>query len=80
VRDERVVAAICLAPVILARAGVLVGKRATVAGTFAAELEQCGATYTGPGVTVDGLVVTANAPKASRAFGEAIAQLLADGG
>jgi putative intracellular protease/amidase len=43
-------------------------------------LEQCGAAYTGPGVTVDGLVVTANAPKASRAFGEAIAQLLADGG
>lgn len=72
VREGKVVAAICLAPVVLARAGVLAGRRATVAGTFATELERRGATYTGPGVCVDGKVVTANAPKASQAFGEAI--------
>lgn len=72
----KVVAAICLAPVVLARAGLLAGRRATVAGTMSGEIEQRGATYQGPGVTVDGQVVTANAPKASQAFGEAIAALL----
>ncbi len=72
----KIVAAICLAPVVLARAGLLAGRRATVAGTMSGEIEQHGATYDGPGVTVDGTVVTANAPKASRAFGEAIAALL----
>ena len=75
----KVLAAICLAPVILANAGVLAGKQATVAGTEAKTLEQRGATYTGPGVTVDGRIVTANAPKASRLFGQKIAALLGEG-
>ncbi len=72
----KVVAAICLAPVILANAGVLKGRQATVAGTEAKTIEAKGATYTGPGVTVDGNVVTGNAPKASRPFGRAVAKLL----
>ena len=72
----RVVAAICLAPVILANAGVLKGRKATVAGTQAKAIEEKGAQYTGPGVTVDGNVVTGNAPKASRLFGQKIAELL----
>ena len=72
----RVIGAICLAPVILANAGVLNGKRATVAGTEAKTIEARGATYTGPGVTVDGHVVTGNAPKASRLFGQRISELL----
>jgi protease I len=74
--EGRVVAAICLAPVILANAGVLRGKKATVAGTEARAIEAGGARYTGPGVTVDGHVVTANAPKASRQFGRVIGELL----
>ena len=73
----KVVAAICLAPVILAYAGVLAGRQATVAGTEAATIEMQGAHYTGPGVTVDGNLVTANGPKSSRQFGRSIAQLLA---
>jgi protease I len=72
----RVVAAICLAPVILAIAGVLKGKNATVAGTEAKTIESNGANYTGPGVTVDGNVVTANGPKSSRLFAQKINQLL----
>jgi protease I len=72
----KVIAAICLAPVILANAGVLAGKKATVAGTEARTIESKGATYTGPGVTVDGLVVTGNAPKSSKLFGEKINELL----
>jgi protease I len=72
----KVLGAICLAPVILANAGVLRGKNATVAGTEAKTIEAQGATYSGPGVTVDGNIVTANGPKSSTAFGESIAGLL----
>lgn len=73
---KRVVAAICLAPVILANAGILQGKNATVAGTEARTIETKGAIYTGPGVTVDGNIVTGNAPKSSRLFGQKINELL----
>jgi len=76
-QQNKVVAAICLAPVILAQAGVLRGRQATVAGTAAATLETLGARYTGPGVTVAGQFVTANGPKSSRQFGRSIVQLLA---
>ena len=76
----KVVGAICLAPVILANAGVLAGRQATVAGTQAATLEAKGAYYTGPGVTVDGRLVTANGPKSSRAFAIRIVELLAGAG
>jgi protease I len=72
----KVTAAICLAPVILANAGILAGKRATVAGTEAKTLEDKGAHYTGPGVTVDGTIVTANGPKSSRLFGRKIVEFL----
>jgi len=76
----KIVAAICLAPVILANAGVLRGKRATVAGTKVKAIEEKGAIYTGPGVTIDGNLVTANAPKASRLFGQVIVDTLAKQG
>jgi protease I len=72
----KVVAAICLAPVILANAGLLNNKKATVAGTEAKTIENNGAIYMGPGVTVDGNIVTANAPKASRLFGKTIIETL----
>jgi protease I len=73
----KVIAAICLAPVILANAGVLKGKDATVAGTEARTIEGKGARYIGPGVVVAGNVVTANAPKASKLFGQKINEVLA---
>ena len=73
---RKVVAAICLAQVILANAGVLKGRRATVAGTEAKTIESRGAKYMGPGVTVDGNIVTGNAPKSSRLFGQKINELL----
>jgi len=72
----KIVAAICLAPVLLANAGVLLNKRATVAGTEAKTIEKKGAQYEGPGVTVDGNIVTANAPKQSKLFGQTIGKLL----
>ena len=75
-KKKTVVAAICLAPVILANAGILKGKNATVAGTEAKTIESKGAKYTEPGVTVDGNIVTGNAPKSSRLFGQKINELL----
>lgn len=75
-KKKTVVAAICLAPVILANAGILIGKKATVAGTEAKTIENKGAKYMGPGVTVDGNIVTGNAPKSSKLFGQKINELL----
>jgi putative intracellular protease/amidase len=48
-----------------------------VAGTQAAAIERAGATYTGPAVTMDGNIVTANGPKSSRLFARTIAKTLA---
>jgi protease I len=69
--------AICIAPVILANAGVLKGKRATVFdGDYVGMLEGKGATYTGKPVEVDGNIITANGPAAARDFGRTIAREL----
>ncbi len=74
----KVVAAICLAPVTLANAGVLDGKKATVWRTESGMLRAQGATYTGADVEVDGRIVTANGPEAADGFAEAIAEALAE--
>lgn len=75
-KQRKIVSAICLAPVILANAGILKGKKATVSGTESKTIEAKGAKYTGPGVTVDGNIVTGNAPKASTLFGQKIGESL----
>lgn len=74
----KVVAAICLAPVTLANAGVLDGKKATVWRTESGRLRAQGATYTGADVEVDGRIVTANGPDAADRFAQAIGQALAE--
>lgn len=70
--------AICISPMVLARIGVLKGRRATVYKTEESllALEQGGAEYTGNPVEVDGNVITANGPAAAESFGEAIVKLL----
>ena len=70
--------AICIAPIILAKAHVLDGKRATVwdnEGEQVAILEQYGAEYTGESVTIDGNIVTGNGPKAAAEFGKTLASI-----
>ena len=59
---NKMVAAICMAPVILANAGILEHRRATVAKKEVATLESRNAIYTGPGVEVDGNILTASGP------------------
>ena len=69
-------AAICLAPMILANAGVLEGREATVAATEREEIEALGAHYQHPGVVTDGNVLTASEPREARAFGRQLVQML----
>lgn len=71
----KIVAAICIAPITLAKAGVVEGKRVT-ASTGADELKQAGATFTGASVERDGLIITANGPGMSSRFGKAVAAAL----
>jgi putative intracellular protease/amidase len=61
-RGEGSLGAICPAPAILARAGVLNGKRATTYPTAAEDLEVGGAHYTGAAVEVDGNMMTTQRP------------------
>jgi protease I len=73
-RAGKPVGAICLSGVVLARAGVLRGRRATVypTGRAVLELKRAGATYVGDPVVVDGTIVTASGPEAAAAFGAAL--------
>jgi len=76
VRQGKILGAICIAPRILAEAGVLKGKKATVWKSEANALKARGAIYTGEDVTVDGKIVTASGPNAAEAFANAILKLL----
>jgi protease I len=72
----KIVAAICGAPVILANAGLLNGKKATTSRSY--NIKEKGALYTGNPVERDGNIITANGPSASTEFGEAIASALSE--
>lgn len=73
-----VVGAICLAPVILARAGVLKGKKATYFESTVSfrEIKAGGAVLVNQPVVTDTRVVTANGPAASKAFAETFIKML----
>ncbi len=72
----RVVAAICIAPSLLARAGMLDGIRATAFPSQERDLVVHGAIWTGDPVTVDPPFVTASGPEAATGFADAICTLL----
>lgn len=72
----KITAAICVAPAILAKAGVLSGKKATAWSGVAEILKSQGANYTGDKVTVDGKIVTADGPASAEEFGKTIMSLL----
>ncbi|MFH0738845.1 MAG: DJ-1/PfpI family protein [Candidatus Omnitrophota bacterium] len=76
VAANKIVGAICIAPRILANAGVLKGKRATVYPTEGKELTACGVKYTAGSVEKDGNIITADGPVSARAFGDEIARAL----
>lgn len=72
----KIVAAICMAPSILANTGLLSGKKATCFSSEKENLVAHGAKFTGASVEVDGKIVTARGPEAAREFGEKIVKLL----
>lgn len=76
--DGKKMAAICLGPMVLAKAGILNGFKATVfkSKESLAALASGGATYVEQSVVVDGELVTANGPEAADEFGNALATLL----
>jgi protease I len=75
---ERLVAAICISPVVLAKAGLLKGKKATVfrTATTITELEKGGAIISHDPVVVDGKIVTGRGPEVAGEFGRKIAENL----
>jgi len=81
--NNKVVAAICVAPVLLAKAGILEGKKAIVWSSaldksFIKILEENGAIYEEGLVIIDNKIVTANGPDAAEEFGKAIKELLSN--
>lgn len=69
--EGKVVAAICIAPSILANAGILRNRRATAWPSERNNINTFG-TYTGAAVEEDDNIITANGPAAAKVFGEAI--------
>jgi len=77
---NKVLCAICSAPIILARAGLLKGKNATCYSGDIPEMEKEGAKYTGRPVEQDGLIITADGPASVKRFSKRIVQTLKKGG
>ncbi len=80
-KQGKIIAAICIAPAILAKAGVLEAKKATVWSSPMDKkpikmLEESGAKYQNMPVVADGNVITANGPAAAKEFAEKILEFL----
>lgn len=81
IAQGKVLAAICIAPAILANAGVLNGKKATVWSSpmdksLIKTLKAEGVDYQNQAVVIDDKIITANGPQAARKFAEAIVRAL----
>ena len=72
----KVVGAICIAPSILANAGILENKNVTSFPSEKDNIQSKGGIYTGDQVSRDGRIITASGPAAARMFGEEIAKVL----
>ncbi len=81
VSQDKLLAAICISPTILAKAGVLEGKKATVWSSPMDKsavkiLEDNGAIYQSESVVMDGKIITADGPAAAEDFGMKIVEVL----
>jgi protease I len=74
--NNKILAAICIAPTILANAGVLDGVSVTSFESERIKLQKAGAKFTGVDVQTSGNIITASGPKAAATFGKAIAEAL----
>jgi len=81
VKAEKVIGAICIAPALLAKAGVLTGKKATVWSSPLDKsaikmLKEGEAEYVPEDVVVDGKIITASGPQAAKQFAEKLIKAL----
>jgi len=76
VKNNKILAAICWAPVILSNARVLDGKMATVNPYEEKRFKKEACYYTGDKVTVDGKIITGDGPGSSAFFAKAIIESL----
>jgi len=74
--SHKTVAAICLSPVVLARAGILQDKECTAFITAKEELIKNGGKYLDKGVVVSGNIVTAKGPEYATEFAIAVADVM----
>jgi deglycase len=80
-QSGKVVAAICVAPAALARAGILRNVQATCCPDkrIVSLLKRNGAEYIERGVVVSGRIVTANGPDAAKDFANRVIEVLRKG-
>jgi len=76
VEQNKLLAAICIAPTTLANSGVLANKKATVFSSQAQALKNKAAIYTGKAVEIDGNIITAEGPRAAEEFAKRIIEKL----
>lgn len=74
----KIMSAICLGPMTLARAGVLAGKKATVYPDIRGirAIRENGGVYFDEKVMVDGKIITANGPESAEEFAKAVLEKL----
>ncbi|MDD2913436.1 MAG: DJ-1/PfpI family protein [Candidatus Pacebacteria bacterium] len=80
-KKEKVLGAICIAPLILSSSGVLENRKATVWSSqmdksAIKELKNSGAIYFEKSVAIDGKIVTGSMPEASELFAREIIKIL----
>lgn len=74
--EEKLLSAICIASAILAEAGVLRDKRATIHFSGADYLARAGAIYAENDLEIDGNIITGSGPAIAAKFGQEIANYL----
>jgi len=75
-QNQKLVAAICVAPVVLAKAEILKNISATAWQDYLPELQEHGCNVVAKPVVIAGRVITGNGPLAAQAFGQAITKYL----
>jgi len=81
IKQNKILAAICVSPVILAKAGILKNKKATVWWSSLDKkplkiLEENSVEFVDKNVVSDGKIITANGPAAAKEFGESILKVI----
>lgn len=75
-KEKKIIGAICISPVTLAKAGILKGRQATCYRGVKEELEKEGGEYIAGEIVMDENIITAPEPEAAKIFAATIVKLL----